>query len=262
MKSRARLLLGVLLVAAGCAGAGAQSAAPPPGASTGDDPSAGVSDDEGAGDEQSLQPPPAARRGELLAEAARELSAMRSSRYTHRTDVDEDAGRFDYDCSGFVSYAIACADPNAYRAIRAFAARRPLAKDYVAWILLAGSHPSSSWIRVPDVARLAPGDVIAWLKPPSIASRHTGHAMIVGGPPRLRSPGEWVVPIVDSTARAHGIGDRRASMHSTGLGRAAIVLVTDGAGMPVAYRWSEAESSRVFATSIVLARVGADQGAR
>ena len=34
-----------------------------------------------------------------------ELTSLRSSRYSHRTEVDEARGQFDFDCSGFVLYA-------------------------------------------------------------------------------------------------------------------------------------------------------------
>src|SRR5262249_39607547 len=138
-------------VAAACAGCASEGTKPPetapPGAgapTTSDDErqGGGVSDgDEGEGDDLASPsgasaaagggaPPTPSTAGGLYGEVERELGLMRSSRYSHRTDVDEAAGRFDYDCSGFVSYAVARAAPASYEALRAFAGRRPLAKHY------------------------------------------------------------------------------------------------------------------------------------
>jgi len=50
----------------------------------------------------------------LLNEAERQLARMNSSDYTHTTHVDEENGTYDYDCSGFVGYALSRADPCAF----------------------------------------------------------------------------------------------------------------------------------------------------
>jgi hypothetical protein len=253
-----------LAACSGCAGCAGAAATPPETAARpgdaprgGDDGDEGSSEGEGDGDEPSPPPVGSASTGGLYREVERELALMRSSRYSHRTDVDETAGRFDYDCSGFVSYAVARAAPASYRALRAFAGRRPLAKHYVAFLLSVGGRPREGWARVPGAASLAAGDVIAWLKPAdsSSSNRSTGHVMVVAGPPRQRSPGEWVVPIADSTAAAHGKADARRTTRSTGLGLGSVVLVADASGAPTAYRWSEAGASPAHATQIVLARV-------
>ena len=47
----------------------------------------------------------------LLSEAERQLALMNSSDYTHTTYVDEENGIYNYDCSGFVGYALYRADP-------------------------------------------------------------------------------------------------------------------------------------------------------
>jgi hypothetical protein len=220
-----------------------------------------ASDPGEEGDDPS--PPPAALPAPphtLADEAARELAAMRSSEYVHRTSVDEAVGRFDYDCSGFVTYALARAFPEAHAAVRASVFRRPLAKDYVAFVQALG-RPLHGWSRVPDVAHLAAGDLVAWLTPADLVSRNTGHIMIVAGPARPRSPGgsagtrEWAIPIYDSSASFHGADDTRKATRSSGLGHGAIVLVTSGDGVPLGYRWSERSRSKRYDTAIVLARV-------
>jgi len=217
---------------------------------------------EDGGDELPATPSSGSVLDSLAAEGERELAMVRSTRYTHRTNVDESLGRFDYDCSGFVSYAMARVAPAAYESVHSFAAHRPLARDYVAWILSLGGASRASWAPIPMVQSLSAGDVVAWLKPASVVSRNTGHVMIVLGPPRPRSASEWVVPIIDSSAKAHGSGDARKAAHETGIGRGTIVLVVDASGSPIAYRWSEWARSPVLPTQIVFARVRAGQPAK
>jgi hypothetical protein len=245
--------LWILLAGGACAPQSAMAPSSPQ--TTVDEPSDEADDDEGSGDDRTLPPSPGPVGAGLLAEARRELAAMRSSRYVHRTDVDEEAGRFDYDCSGFVSYALARAQPDAYQVLRVFAQRRPLAKHYVSWIQSLEEHPSVAWRRVAEVGSLVPGDVIAWRRPADSASRSTGHVLIVAGAVERREAGEWVVPIVDSTAIVHGRADSRRPARATGLGLGTIVLVADARGAPVAFRWSPNSASRVRKTQIALARV-------
>jgi hypothetical protein len=55
--------------------------------------------------------------GSLLGEVRRELSAAHTTRYQHTTAVDEQRGQFDYDCSGFLDYALRRVAPAAYSAL-------------------------------------------------------------------------------------------------------------------------------------------------
>jgi hypothetical protein len=250
-----RVPLVALVPACAIACARGGTSAAPPLASTSTDADSGAEDtgQEGEGDE--FAPAAPILHESLLEEAERELGTMRSSRYVHRTDVDESAGRFDYDCSGFVGYALSRAAPSAYGAVRAYAGRRPLAKHYVAW--LDSGTAGAPWTRVPNVPNLQAGDVIAWLKPAALTSHNTGHVMVVAAPPHPRSEQEWVVPIFDSSASSHGEGDSRRAQRASGLGRGTIVLVVDGTGLPTAYRWSEGARSALLETHIVLGRIAA-----
>ncbi|MGD0679336.1 MAG: hypothetical protein ABSC94_28415 [Polyangiaceae bacterium] len=101
------------------------------------------------------------------------------------------------------------------------------------------------------------GDIIAWLKPLDSRSTNTGHTLIVHGPVAADPgrPGSFIVPISDSTERPHGSGDTRYAANRTGLGQGEIVLIADGAGAPLQYRWSRATSSREKATTIVMGRL-------
>lgn len=222
---------------------------------------------EGEGDEAGLDagfvdatPIDAAGKtaAELLAgEAKRELSILKESTYSHTTSVDESIGKFDYDCSGFVGYALAKVLPPQLSAVEKYdATTRPLAKDFEAFF---GSLPTTStksgWRQVARAIDLAPGDVVAWLKPPALVSSNTGHVMIVRGAATAnpKRADEILVPITDSTSSPHGSTDSRYPS-GQGLGTGTIGLIVDASGAPTAYRWTGGVSTQVWATTISLGR--------
>jgi hypothetical protein len=195
----------------------------------------------------------------LHTEAVRELSAVKQTAYAHEMTIDEDKGVFDYDCSGFVDYALSNTAPDALETLRTVGeTKRPQARTYVE--LLSGIRPHATrdrWTPVPNVADLLPGDIVAWLaiekKQDYLGNVNTGHVMIVDAPPTQRGDAEWIVPIIDSSG-GHGSEDPRHMPDVTGLGRGTIVLVTEN-GAPVAYRWNWSSHSKVTRTRIVLGRV-------
>jgi len=189
----------------------------------------------------------------LVAEAERELSAMRTSHYEHHTHVDEATGLFDYDCSGFVGYALSHVSPAALHAIAEQTQRpRPLAKHFEA----ALAAPPAPWHAVARADELQPGDVIAWLEPADIVSRNTGHVMIVARAPHHSDrANELVVGVIDSSHSQHGHSDTRHAGHHNGLGKGEIVLVVDAAGAATGFRWSNSARSHVHETAIRLGRL-------
>jgi hypothetical protein len=266
-------LLGVAGLATACGHSPtAATAAPPAGASPAPEPaesSPPPEEDDPVGPGQEGEdppekavgtPPPAgAAKGALLVEVDRELKAMKSSRYSHHTQVDEASGSFEYDCSGFLAYALSRAVPDALAAVQATTPRRPRSSDYVAFLngIPADGSVKGRWQRIARVQDLVPGDVIVWLKPADSHSTNTGHTLIVHGPVRAdpAAPGSFLVPIADSTEHAHAAGDARSAEHRSGLGEGEIVLVTGSDGAPVGYRWSRRKSSREKATTIALGRL-------
>jgi hypothetical protein len=184
----------------------------------------------------------------LIAEAHRELAAVRESHYAHHTVIDESHGVFDYDCSGFVGYALKRVAPQAFGDLVTATRPRPLAKDFYAFF---AKHD-----HIDRVADLAPGDIISWLEPPAKHSRNTGHVMVVDQAPVAgASPGELVVAIIDSSHSGHGHADARIRDHRNGLGAGSIVLTIDSDGKPTGYRWSLAPHSVRYSTAIALGRV-------
>lgn len=194
----------------------------------------------------------------LLQEANRELSLVQKSTYSHKTQVDESIGQFNYDCSGFLKYALSYSVPAALSSLQEATVRRPLAKHFVSFITsLPPGKVVDRWRRLERATDLTPGDIIAWLKPPDVVSNNTGHVMIVREAIQ-QSPkhsNEIIVPIIDSTGSRHGYTDSRNKVAATGLGTGSIVLVLDHAGRPISYRWSQAKNSRKHNTQIALAHL-------
>ncbi|MBD2120983.1 hypothetical protein [Trichocoleus sp. FACHB-262] len=194
----------------------------------------------------------------LLREANRELKAAKASTYSHKTQVNEALGQFNYDCSGFLKYAIARSVPEALRSLQTATVRRPLAKHFVGFVTsLPSGKVVGRWKRIERATDLAPGDIIAWLKPPTVVSDNTGHVMIVRAAIRQhpKRSNEIIIPIIDSTATRHGHSDSRHKAAETGLGTGSIVLVVDDSGKAIGYRWSRSENSRRHTTKIALTRL-------
>jgi hypothetical protein len=191
----------------------------------------------------------------LLDEANRIHASMRSTAYVHKTTIDEAAGKFEFDCSGFVGYALKRSQPRAFEALQRSTVKRPLAKHFVSYF--QSLDDGSPWRPVARAADLAPGDVIAWLKPADVVTKNTGHVMIVHGKPKI-DPDRTdvvIVPIIDSTGVPHGKGDSRKKRKLTGLGTGEVLLIIDESGAPIAYRWSRGTKATVHETTIALARL-------
>jgi cell wall-associated NlpC family hydrolase len=193
----------------------------------------------------------------FLTEIDRELANMRTSSYSHRTSIDEASGAFNYDCSGFVGYALEGSAPSAFQELRGATVKRPLAKHFEAFFASLPTSEASHWARVGRVSELQPGDIVAWIKVPGSSSKNTGHVVTVHGnvTPEGGHPGSYLVPIADSTSLRHGRTDSRYSSKATGLGTGTLVLVADESGAPVAYRWSLGKKSRELATSFAMGRL-------
>jgi hypothetical protein len=191
----------------------------------------------------------------LLAEVRRELATMRDSSYQHKTDVDAVEGAYNFDCSGFVAYALAHSRPAALAALPVTASTRPLARDFEHHFrAVAAGAAGGPWRAVGTVPALRPGDVIAWLTPPTSPSRNTGHVLVVLADP-VRNPvrpDEWLVTVADSTTSPHADDSRDAD--TDGLGTGTIGLVVDGSERPIGYYWRGGVSTARQLTGVSLGR--------
>jgi len=198
----------------------------------------------------------------LLNEAEHILSTMRSSSYQHVTHVDEANGVYDFDCSGFLDYALQRTLPDALAAIK-YAPNplnRPRAQDYYYHFTRVGSGDAGDgWPSILRAADLLPGDVIAWLRSPNSDSDDTGHVMIVRSNPKTdpNRVNEIIVAIIDSTRSPHALDSRENG--ATGIGTGTISLVTNATGGTVGLRWRGEESRVVEYTKIAFGQPGPNQ---
>ena len=192
----------------------------------------------------------------LLNEAQRELATMKSSHYQHHTDVNESKGVFNYDCSGFVDYALQKIAPAAYAEISISkpSSQRPLAQDFYN-LFARSTSKTSHWQQVTKVDRLQAGDIVAWLRPPENDSKNTGHVMIIASEPRINPDraDEMLIPVIDSTSSPHANDTRRQG--ETGLGRGTIGAIFNSQGKAIAYRWRGGLSQQAQATDIAFGRL-------
>lgn len=190
----------------------------------------------------------------LLAEVRRELATMRDSSYQHATDVDAAEGAYNFDCSGFVAYALAHSRPAALAVLPVTTSTRPLARDFEHHFRAVAAGAVGAWRAVGAVPALRPGDVIAWLTPPTSPSRNTGHVLVVLENP-VRNPArpdEWLVAVADSTTSPHARDSRDAE--TDGLGTGTIGLVVDGGERPIGYYWRGGVSTARQLTEVSLGR--------
>jgi hypothetical protein len=188
---------------------------------------------------------------------------MRSSRYAPRNvpTSTRTTGVFVTDCSGFVNFVVGRAAPASYRSLRtARATDRPTSWDYS----LGLRRSVRSWSRVPHVADVRPGDVIAWTRPPD---SRAGHVMVIASAAHPIGTRRWALDVIDSTSVPHGRADTRRHDHRngpastngrpSGVGRGTIGLLVDATGRPVAYLWSAADHRVYHPSAITVSRATA-----
>lgn len=175
----------------------------------------------------------------LFVEATTEFMTMTSTTYQHRTRVDRAVGSYEYDCVGFVSYALRQAAPQAWSTIfkatglaRGHIPSPPRYRSFLAGLAVA---PQPGWEAVAKVSDLRPGDVVAWEHKTATSS---GHAVIIGSVPLPMPDGLWLVEVYDSTSSPHSDDSRtqdgRAQIQvstgrRSGLGHGIMRLVADPA---------------------------------
>lgn len=201
------------------------------------------------------------RNSQILESVARIAGGLRASKYNHATIVNEREGRYEFDCSGFVTWVLRRTAPGAHSALLSRSQKqRPLARDYY-WEIAkapAGDKTPRGVRRVPRIAEAQPGDIVAWLKPELLKrSPHTGHVGFLLEQPRPVPELEnaFVVRIADASSYQHDDDDRFGSGR-TGFGSGVILLVADPeTGQPKSYGWFGVRSAYVFDTPIAIGRV-------
>jgi hypothetical protein len=203
------------------------------------------------------RPTDAAASDKILQRLGHIAENLRQSKYNHATVVDEKSGRYEFDCSGFVTWVLRRAAPGAHASLLA-RSPRPVARDYYWELNRAPTERSPRGVRkVTRVSDALAGDIVAWLKPAHVRSANTGHVAFLLEQPRPvpEAPGAYVVRVADASSYHHDDDDRYESGR-TGFGTGTILLVSDEAtGAPRAYGWYGLRSRYVMETPIALGRV-------
>jgi hypothetical protein len=199
---------------------------------------------------------PKVGEGPLFAEAKRQFAGMTGTAYQHKTQADEKALTYRYDCVGFVAYALKQAAPqaraSAFKALGIAPGRIPSPPKYVAFFQSLAKTPQQGWQEVNKVKDLRPGDVVAWeYKTPT----SSGHAVIIASVPVDLGEGIWSVKVYDSTSSPHADDSRpqderaevlAASGKRSGLGHGVMAFSADPAtGAITGYRWSPKSKTKI-----------------
>lgn len=186
---------------------------------------------------------------DVSAEARRILANTRDTHYQHRTEVDEEIGRYWLDCSGLASFVLRHVDTNALDVVencdheghpRAYAYH-----DVFASAPTNAAEVTNGWLRLERIAELRPGDLMAWRKPEWKSGESTGHIVIVDDPPEAVTNDFWRVSVIHSTG-SPGTG---------GVARATIWFTVDDTGRPNGIRRKTATGPAVTNQPIAMARL-------
>jgi hypothetical protein len=168
-------------------------------------------------------------------EAMRILISIQSTKYEHKTNIDESKGQYYCDCSGFVGYVLNRTVSKDDRSGPLHNGdRRPVAAEFERHFENAPSKSGRSvlWQQVVRLEDARPGDVIAWrLAVPK--PNDTGHVVIVAERPVVESDGIVKVLVIDSTVLPST--DITTDKGRTGIGRRTMWFTVDNDGRPNAY---------------------------
>ena len=183
------------------------------------------------------------------------LASVKSSKYTHRTDIDVPAGRFNCDCSGLLGYAMSTSFPEAFLALQGDLApwkSRPLAATFHETIDRAGEDGDGLWKMIPRLVDARPCDLLAWRKPQLMRGKSTGHVLMIGGLPKVEAGGRIRVRVLDSSSRPHENDTRPDG--ATGFGAGEMWFEVNETGRAVAYI-ARKDSKRIDSNPIVIGRL-------
>jgi hypothetical protein len=197
-------------------------------------------------------------------EATRILKSIKTTKYQHRTEMDEEKGMYRCDCSGLVGYILNRSVGADGSGALGDGRKRPLAMDYEKFFAAAPTkapspHPlpgggrqgegsKARWQRIERLVDARPGDVIAWRKEKPRPG-NTGHVVIVDRRPVLEDDGLVRVVFIDSTTRPM-VDDTRPE-GTSGVGRGTMWFKVDAQGRPSAHiRGARTGEPKVEAISI------------
>lgn len=192
---------------------------------------------------------PSSEGGPLFHEAVKEFKTMKSTKYQHKTQVDQTDLSYRYDCVGFVSHALKQGTPqareSAFKALDIKPGFIPTPAKYVVFFSSLVQKPQQGWQAVAKASELRPGDVVAWERKTATSS---GHAVVIASVPEAGPDDTWVVKVYDSTASPHGDDSRKTDERAepameggkrSGLGHGVMAFTADPkTGVLTGFRWS------------------------
>lgn len=186
----------------------------------------------------------------LLTEARRIQTELKKTEYSHKTQVDEKAGSYAVDCSGFVCFVLKKLALQHYKDVPKGEHKRPLAINFFEHFM---SQPLlKRWRRIERLNDAQPGDLLAWRRDEQTPGENTGHIVFVDAVPVREDDGQYKVAVLDSTASPHGSDTRKDG--TTGIGRGTMWFSVDTEGRPVAYRW-RSKSGTLREEAIAIGRI-------
>jgi hypothetical protein len=209
------------------------------------------------GDVSAAAPSESRNTGEaadLSKEVRRILSTMKSSEYSHKTQVDEDRGEYFLDCSGLACYVLQREFSQHYQAIPIPKGQaRAVAADFYGFFngLPAAPPGRNGWQKISRLLDAQPGDIIAW-KSDEPKPGSTGHVVFVDSTPVHLKDGQVRIEVIDSTGQGHGNDTRKAGQ--TGVGRGTMWFTIGDKGQPTGYRWRAAKG-KLHERAIAIGRI-------
>jgi len=128
---------------------------------------------------------------------------VKETRYVHTISIDADAGIYDVDCSGLVSWIFQQIASRHLQQIPVDAsAGRPLARDYYRFFASRSAEAEQRWQQISGLADARKGDLVAWQLPPA-PHGDTGHLFVVRATPVPNPDGTLRIHVIDASDVRH-----------------------------------------------------------
>ena len=177
----------------------------------------------------------------VVYQARQILSNLRSTRYSHRSMVDEKTGTYRLDCSALAAYLLGAASPCALDAVAADTGHPRRAKNFHDAIAIAPlDRTGPGWQRIPSLLAARPGDFIVWRKNPMPPKGDTGHIMVLMEKPVPENRPLVRVVVLDASRSRHARDTRKPK--ESGVGMGTMWFRVDASGAPLAMHWSDPQA--------------------
>jgi len=173
----------------------------------------------------------------VLSEAQGILASVKSTKYTHREDIDASEGRYNLDCSHFVGLVLERTAPDALHAIpKESNFKYPRAFSFCDFFV-GLIDTDTNWEQIKALADAKGGDVIAWRMEPFDPTKDTGHVAILSKSPEKQDDGTYMISVIDASEVRHYDDSRPKG--TTGVGTGSLHIRVDGQGHLTAVQFND-----------------------